>query len=62
MDYHTSRMDFAERVMFGSRKIKVGVKLEIDVHAVIQKCRIDHVLVRVREDTVAYCQIKNTWR
>jgi len=53
-------MDFAERVKFGSRKIKDGEKLETDVSVVIQKCRTDHVLARVREDTVKYCQIKNT--
>jgi len=53
-------MDFAERVMFGSRKIRAGVRLETDVHAVIQKCRTDHVLARARGDTVKYCQIKNT--
>ena len=60
MDYHTLRMDIAERVKFGSRKIKVGAKLEIGVHVVIQKCRTDHVLVRARGDTVKYCQTKNT--
>ena len=45
-------MDFAERVMFGSRKLRAVVKLETDVRVVIQKCRLDHVLARVREDTV----------